>query len=49
MWLLVVSSITLCAYATAGARLESFEQGFHPQGILPFLAYNFTAGASASS
>ncbi|EOX92933.1 Uncharacterized protein TCM_001795 [Theobroma cacao] len=32
MWLLVVSSITLCAYATAGARLESFEQGFHPQG-----------------
>ena len=41
MWLLVVSSITLCANATAGARLGSFEQGAHPQaGIVILLAYN---------
>ncbi|OMO60944.1 hypothetical protein COLO4_33671 [Corchorus olitorius] len=32
MWLLVVSSIALCANAATGARPEAFEQGVHPQG-----------------
>ncbi|XWS44495.1 hypothetical protein CRYUN_Cryun15aG0050400 [Craigia yunnanensis] len=41
MWLLVVSSITLCANATAGARLGSFEQGVHPQaGIAVAAAFS---------
>lgn len=31
MWLLVVSSITLCANATAAGRLATAEQVFHPQ------------------
>ncbi|XWS41097.1 hypothetical protein CRYUN_Cryun17cG0051300 [Craigia yunnanensis] len=32
LWLLVVSAFTLCANATAGARLGTFVQGVDPQG-----------------
>ncbi|MFQ6647596.1 hypothetical protein Gotur_021890 [Gossypium turneri] len=32
MWLLLVFSITLCASATAGARLGTSQQVVYPQG-----------------
>ncbi|OAY43476.1 hypothetical protein MANES_08G073500v8 [Manihot esculenta] len=31
-WLLVVASIVMCANATAGPRLQTFEHMVHPQG-----------------